>query len=66
MYYLPIFFPSGVVAFRMFRIVRIFRLDKSVSQLPLPPGTILAVNMRRKKAAERLLRRLTFIPPAGG
>ena len=26
MYYLPIFFPSGVVAFRMFRIVRIFRL----------------------------------------
>ncbi len=25
-YYLPFFFPSGVVAFRMFRIVRIFRL----------------------------------------
>jgi voltage-gated potassium channel len=25
-YYLPVFFPSGVVAFRMFRIVRIFRL----------------------------------------
>ncbi len=25
-YYLPIFFPSGAVAFRMFRVVRIFRL----------------------------------------
>lgn len=25
-YFLPIFFPTGVVAFRMFRIVRIFRL----------------------------------------
>ena len=25
-YYLPVFFPTGVVAFRMFRIVRIFRL----------------------------------------
>ena len=25
-YYLPIFFPSGVVAFRMFRVARIFRL----------------------------------------
>lgn len=25
-YYLPIFFPSGVVAFRMFRIIRIFRI----------------------------------------
>ncbi len=25
-YYLPVFFPSGAVAFRMFRIVRIFRL----------------------------------------
>lgn len=25
-YYLPIFFPAGVVAFRMFRVVRIFRL----------------------------------------
>ena len=25
-YYLPIFFPSGTVAFRMFRVVRIFRL----------------------------------------
>lgn len=25
-YYLPIFFPSGAIAFRMFRIVRIFRL----------------------------------------
>ena len=25
-YYLPIFFPAGVVAFRIFRIVRIFRL----------------------------------------
>ncbi len=25
-YYLPMFFPSGVVAFRMFRIARIFRL----------------------------------------
>lgn len=25
-YYLPVFFPSGVVAFRMLRIVRIFRL----------------------------------------
>ena len=25
-FYLPIFFPAGVVAFRMFRIVRIFRL----------------------------------------
>lgn len=25
-YYLPIFFPTGAVAFRMFRIVRIFRL----------------------------------------
>lgn len=27
-YYLPIFFPSGTVAFRMIRIVRIFRLFK--------------------------------------
>lgn len=27
-YYLPIFFPSGVAAFRMIRIVRIFRLFK--------------------------------------
>lgn len=25
-YYLPFFFPSGVVAFRMFRIIRVFRL----------------------------------------
>ncbi len=25
-YYLPVFFPSGAVAFRMFRVVRIFRL----------------------------------------
>lgn len=25
-YYLPVFFPAGVVAFRMFRVVRIFRL----------------------------------------
>ncbi len=25
-YYLPVFFPAGLVAFRMFRIVRIFRL----------------------------------------
>lgn len=25
-YYLPIFFPTGVVAFRMFRVIRIFRL----------------------------------------
>ena len=25
-YYLPIFFPSGVVAFRMFRVARIFRI----------------------------------------
>ena len=25
-YYMPIFFPAGVVAFRMFRVVRIFRL----------------------------------------
>lgn len=25
-YYLPVFFPMGVVAFRMFRIIRIFRL----------------------------------------
>ena len=25
-YYLPIFFPSGAVAFRMFRVMRIFRL----------------------------------------
>lgn len=25
-YYLPVFFPSGVVAFRMFRVARIFRL----------------------------------------
>lgn len=25
-YYLPVFFPSGAVAFRMFRIIRIFRL----------------------------------------
>lgn len=25
-YYLPIFFPSGAVAFRMFRVIRIFRL----------------------------------------
>ena len=25
-YYLPIFFPAGVVAFRMFRVIRIFRL----------------------------------------
>ena len=25
-YYLPVFFPSGVIAFRMFRVVRIFRL----------------------------------------
>ena len=25
-YYLPVFFPSGMVAFRMFRVVRIFRL----------------------------------------
>ena len=25
-YYLPVFFPSGTVAFRMFRVIRIFRL----------------------------------------
>ena len=25
-YYLPVFFPSGAVAFRMFRVIRIFRL----------------------------------------
>lgn len=25
-YYLPVFFPAGVVAFRMFRVIRIFRL----------------------------------------
>lgn len=25
-YYLPVFFPTGVVAFRMFRVIRIFRL----------------------------------------
>ncbi len=25
-YYLPVFFPSGMVAFRMFRLIRIFRL----------------------------------------
>ena len=25
-YYLPVFFPAGIVAFRMFRVVRIFRL----------------------------------------
>lgn len=25
-YYLPIFFPSGIVAFRIFRVIRIFRL----------------------------------------
>ena len=28
-YYLPFFFPSGAVAFRMFRVVRIFRLFRS-------------------------------------
>ena len=28
-YYLPIFFPSGAVAFRMFRVVRIFRLFRA-------------------------------------
>ncbi len=27
-YYLPIFFPSGIVAFRMFRVIRFFRLFK--------------------------------------
>ena len=27
-YYLPVFFPSGAVAFRMFRVARIFRLFK--------------------------------------
>lgn len=27
-YYLPIFFPAGMVAFRMFRVIRIFRLFK--------------------------------------
>ena len=31
-YYLPIFFPAGVVAFRMFRVVRIFRLFKINAQ----------------------------------
>lgn len=32
-YYLPIMFPSGAVAFRMLRVVRIFRLFKINSQL---------------------------------
>ena len=31
-YYLPIFFPAGTVAFRMFRVVRIFRLFKINAQ----------------------------------
>ena len=31
-YYLPIVFPAGVVAFRMFRVVRIFRLFKINAQ----------------------------------
>lgn len=31
-YYLPIFFPVGIVAFRMFRVLRIFRLFKINAQ----------------------------------
>lgn len=31
-YFMPIFFPSGVVAFRMFRVIRIFRLFKLNAQ----------------------------------
>lgn len=31
-FYLPIFFPSGIVAFRIFRVIRIFRLFKINAQ----------------------------------
>lgn len=31
-YYLPVFFPSGIVAFRIFRVIRIFRLFRINAQ----------------------------------
>ena len=60
-YYLPIFFPAGIVAFRMFRVIRIFRLFRINSQYDAFNVIIEVVNDKKNQLISSMVLILIFL-----
>lgn len=58
-FYLPIFFPAGIVAFRMFRVIRIFRLFRINAQYDAFSVIIEVINERKNQIISSMV--LIFI-----
>ncbi|MCR4990013.1 MAG: ion transporter, partial [Lachnospiraceae bacterium] len=60
-YYLPFFFPAGVVAFRMLRVVRIFRLFKINAQYDAFNVIMDVINEKKDQLISSMVLILIFI-----
>ena len=63
-FYLPIFFPTGIVAFRMFRVIRIFRLFRINAQYDAFSVIIEVINERKNQIISSMVLIFIFLVAA--